>query len=102
MRTRILMASQLSDAVIGVAREILPPGYELIVAEFDSAGLDVMIEEPPAAEHKLFGLNNIVRTPHMAGPSWENWKQAFRNSFDNIQRVARGEKPLWVIPELRG
>jgi len=40
-------------------------------------------------------------TPHMAGPSWENWKKAFRNAFDNIERVARGEKPLWVIPELR-
>src|SRR5467141_1346803 len=37
MPTRILMASQLSDAVMDVAREILPPGYELIVAEFDSA-----------------------------------------------------------------
>src|ERR1700738_4698501 len=35
MPTRILMASQLSDAVMDVAREILPPGYELIVAEFD-------------------------------------------------------------------
>jgi hypothetical protein len=30
----------------------------------------------------------------MAGPSWENWKKAFRNSFDNIERVARGEKSL--------
>src|ERR1700736_4558824 len=37
MPTRILMASQLSDAVMDVVREILPPGYELIVAEFDSA-----------------------------------------------------------------
>ena len=24
-----------------------------------------------------------------------------RDGFDNVQRVARGEKPLWVIPELR-
>ena len=24
----------------------------------------------------------------------------FRNAFDNVQRVARGEKPLWVVPEL--
>jgi hypothetical protein len=38
----------------------------------------------------------------MAGPSRENWKKAFRNSFDNIERVARGEKPAWIIPELRG
>jgi phosphoglycerate dehydrogenase-like enzyme len=47
-------------------------------------------------------LPNIIPTPHLAGASWENWKKAFRNSFDNIERVARGEKPLWVIPELRG
>jgi pimeloyl-ACP methyl ester carboxylesterase len=37
MPTRILMASQLSAAVMDVAREILPPGYELVVADFDSA-----------------------------------------------------------------
>src|SRR5262249_35218458 len=30
------------------------------------AGLDVMIEEPPAPQRKLFGLNNIVLTPPMA------------------------------------
>jgi hypothetical protein len=66
------------------------------------ARLDVMVDEPPASEHKLFTLQNVILTPHLAGPSWENWKKAFRNSFDNIERVARGEKPLWVIPELRG
>ena len=62
----------------------------------------LLVEEPPAPEHKLFTLQNVILTPHLAGPSWENWKKAFRNSFDNIERVARGEKPLWVIPELRG
>ena len=65
------------------------------------AGLEVMVDEPPASEHGLFTLQNVILTPHLAGPSWENWKKAFRNSFDNIERVARGEKPLWVIPELR-
>jgi len=57
-----------------------------------------MVEEPPAPEHKPLTLPNIILTPHMAGPRWENWKKAFGNSFDNIERVARGEKPLWVIP----
>jgi len=65
-------------------------------------GPEVMVEEPPAPEHKLFTLQNVILTPHLAGPSWENCKKAFRNSFDNIERVARGEKPLWIIPELRG
>ncbi|HET7875653.1 MAG TPA: 2-hydroxyacid dehydrogenase [Methylomirabilota bacterium] len=66
-----------------------------------AAGLDVMIEEPPAQKHPLFGLDNVIITPHMAGPTWENWPRAFRNSYDNVQRVAAGRPPLWVIPELR-
>jgi len=66
-----------------------------------AAGLDVMVEEPPLANHPLFALENVTFTPHMAGPTWENWTKAFRNAFDNVQRVARGERPLWVIPELR-
>jgi phosphoglycerate dehydrogenase-like enzyme len=65
------------------------------------AGLDVMVEEPPPARHALFGLDNVMITPHMAGPTWENWPRAFRNAYDNIQRVAAGREPLWVIPELR-
>ena len=64
------------------------------------AGLDVMVEEPPAKDHRLFALPSVTITPHMAGPTWENWPRVFRNAFDNIQRVAAGRAPLWVIPEL--
>jgi len=67
-----------------------------------AAGVDVMEQEPPPANHQFFELDNITITPHMAGPTWENWGKAFRNAFDNIQRVAAGERPLWIIPELRG
>ena len=66
-----------------------------------AAGLDVMVQEPPIANHPLFALENVTFTPHTAGPTWDNWFKAFRNAFDNVQRVARGEPPLWVIPELR-
>src|SRR6266545_3700872 len=64
------------------------------------AGLDVMAEEPPASGHPLFALPNVTLTPHSAGPTWENWTARFRNGFDNIQRVAAGGRPRWVIPEL--
>jgi phosphoglycerate dehydrogenase-like enzyme len=64
------------------------------------AGLDVMVEEPPKAGHPLFSLPNITLTPHSAGPTWENWTARFRNGFDNIQRMAGGAAPRWVIPEL--
>jgi len=73
----------------------------LASGQIAAAGLDVMVDEPPAANHPLFALENITITPHTAGPTWENWAKAFRNSFDNVQRVAAGRKPLWVIPELQ-
>ena len=66
------------------------------------AGLDVFEEEPPPADNPLFRLKNVVLTPHFAGPTWDNQQARFRNAFDNCQRVARGEKPLWIIPELAG
>lgn len=65
------------------------------------AGLDVFDQEPPAANNPLFGLDNVILTPHFAGPTWDNQYGRFRNAFDNVQRVARHERPLWVIPELR-
>jgi phosphoglycerate dehydrogenase-like enzyme len=64
------------------------------------AGLDVFAEEPPPADHPLFKLDNVVLTAHLAGPTWESNTARLRNAFDNVQRVARGEPPLWVIPEL--
>jgi phosphoglycerate dehydrogenase-like enzyme len=73
----------------------------LTTRQIAGAGLDVMTEEPPPANHPLFSLDNILITPHTAGPTWENWTKAFRNAFDNVQRVASGTQPMWVIPELR-
>ena len=65
------------------------------------AGIDVFDQEPPLSDNPLCGLENVIATPHFAGPTWENQQSRFRNGFDNVQRVARGDKPLWVIPELR-
>ena len=64
------------------------------------AGLDVLVDEPPPKDHPLFSLPSVTLTPHSAGPTWENWTARFRNGFDNIERVAAGRRPLWVIPEL--
>jgi phosphoglycerate dehydrogenase-like enzyme len=65
------------------------------------AGIDVFEQEPPPADNPLFALDNVVLTPHFAGPTWDNQQARFRNAFDNVQRVARGETPLWIVPELR-
>jgi phosphoglycerate dehydrogenase-like enzyme len=64
------------------------------------AGLDVFDQEPPPPNNPLFSLPNVTLTAHMAGPTWDTQFSRFRNAFDNCQRVIRGDKPLWVIPEL--
>jgi phosphoglycerate dehydrogenase-like enzyme len=64
------------------------------------AGLDVFDQEPPPPDNPLFRLDNVVLSAHFAGPTWDNHVARFRNAFDNVQRVERGEKPLWVVPEL--
>ncbi len=64
------------------------------------AGLDVFDQEPPPSDNPLFALRNVVLTSHFAGPTWDNQIARLRNAFDNVQRVQRGEKPLWVVPEL--
>ena len=65
------------------------------------AGLDVFDQEPPRPDNPLFALQNVVLTAHFAGPTLDNQYTRFRNAFDNCQRVIRGDKPLWVIPELQ-
>jgi phosphoglycerate dehydrogenase-like enzyme len=79
-----------------------PALYEALTnGTIAGAGLDVFDQEPPPANNPLFTLDNVILTPHYAGPTWDNQSARFRNGFDNVQRVARGDKPLWVIPELR-
>jgi phosphoglycerate dehydrogenase-like enzyme len=66
------------------------------------AGLDVFDEEPPPADNPLFNLDNVVLTAHFAGPTSDNHVARFRNAFDNVERMIRGDKPFWVVPELAG
>jgi glyoxylate reductase/D-3-phosphoglycerate dehydrogenase len=76
--------------------------HALSAGKLFGAGLDVFDQEPPPPDNPLLKLDNVVLTAHFAGPTWDNHVARFRNAFDNVQRVARGEPPLWVVPELLG
>jgi glyoxylate reductase/D-3-phosphoglycerate dehydrogenase len=64
------------------------------------AGLDVFAEEPTPPDNPILKLDNVVLTAHLAGPTLESNLARLRNAFDNVERVGRGEPPLWVAPEL--
>ena len=65
------------------------------------AGLDVLSSEPAPADHPLLSLPNVFATPHVAGLSAEAVRRAWQCVASNVDRVERGERPLWVVnPEV--
>ncbi len=65
-----------------------------------AAGLDVLEVEPTPVDNPLFDLDNVVITPHMAGPGEESTQRAATFAFYNIGRVLSGETPeSLVYPE---
>jgi glyoxylate reductase len=62
-----------------------------------AAAVDVYVSEPPPANHPYFGVENIILTPHLAGSTLESGMRIMSMSQDNLIRVMKGEKPLWVL-----
>jgi phosphoglycerate dehydrogenase-like enzyme len=65
------------------------------------AGLDTQEKEPAEPTNPLLTLPNVTLTPHSAGPTVDSFRKRFHNGYANIQRVANGQPPLWVIPEMQ-
>ena len=63
------------------------------------AGFDVFAEEPIPSTHPFFTLPpekraKIIVTAHIAGQTTDSKKRNFSMALDNVERVARGERPL--------
>jgi glyoxylate reductase len=58
------------------------------------AGLDVLAQEPPDADHPLLTCPNVILTPHVAAGTRDAYRTKMEAVFANMQRVARGEAPL--------
>ncbi len=104
--TKIIDAAKLalmkSTAVlINVGRGALVDETALAEALRDKkiafAAVDVFTEEPPPKNHPLFGLENVILTPHLAGSTRESGMRIINMALDNLGRVMKGEKPLWVL-----
>jgi phosphoglycerate dehydrogenase-like enzyme len=73
----------------------------LDAAHILGAALDTVDPEPPPSDHLLLRHPRAIVTPHIAGPTEESWPRRISNAYENIARVARGEAPQWIIPEMR-
>jgi D-3-phosphoglycerate dehydrogenase len=64
-------------------------------------GTDVLDQEPPAADHPLLKLPNVVCTPHVASRTYESVVRQATCSVKNLILAMNGEKPIaQVNPEV--
>ena len=79
-RGKVCKIDDLADAIEG--------------GDIAGCGLDVFEEEPLPSEHKLWGLPNVLMTPHVAVKDAENIpERRFQVLMDNARRFLK-EEPL--------
>lgn len=66
------------------------------------AGLDVTDPEPLTPGHRLWGLPNVVLTPHMAAASDQLERRLATLARENLRRYAAGERLISVVAPRRG
>jgi D-3-phosphoglycerate dehydrogenase len=100
-----LAAMKPTSLLINTARGPLVDEAALVRAlrerRIAGAGLDVFGEEPPAADHPLFGLPNVVLTPHSAGLTLQSAVRMATDAAQAIVDVLEGRRPDGVVnPEV--
>ena len=66
------------------------------------AGLDVTEPEPLPADHELWGMPNVIITPHVGGDSDEHMERLWLLFRENLRRFVNGEPLLSVVDKRRG
>ena len=59
--------------------------------------LDVVDPEPLPPDHPLFGLSNVLITPHVGGATSAMSPRIIKLITSQVQRLQRGEEPINVV-----
>ncbi len=72
----------------------------LTVGRIAGAGLDVFLQEPPPLDHPLFGFDNVITSPHIAGMTIESMHEMVAETARQwITVFDGGVPPRLVNPE---
>ncbi len=66
------------------------------------AGLDVLAEEPPSADHPIWSAPNAIVTPHIAGGSPLRADRVVDHFCENLRRYQSGQELLAEYDAARG
>ena len=59
------------------------------------AGIDVTVEEPLAENSPLWGMENVMLTPHTGGETRKYEENVADYLIENLERLSRGEADLF-------
>ncbi len=71
--------------------------WALQEGEIAKAALDVLEEEPPPADSKLFDLEEVILTPHLASNTETGVSNMFTESAQNLIAGLEGKQPKFLI-----
>jgi len=66
------------------------------------AGIDAFAKEPLPQDSPLWGLDNVMISPHNAGVTPENWEARRQVLRENLKRFLNGEPFLYVVDKKAG
>ncbi|HLH73813.1 MAG TPA: D-2-hydroxyacid dehydrogenase, partial [Chloroflexota bacterium] len=73
----------------------------LRAGELAGAGLDVFEIEPLPADHPLWGMENVVITPHVAGVGPYTVERRHQVLLENVRRFVAGEPLINVVDKVQ-
>jgi phosphoglycerate dehydrogenase-like enzyme len=76
--------------------------HALTEGKIAGAGLDVFVEEPLPEASALWGLPNVIITPHTSGHSPHYWERATAIFCENLRRYRAGGELLNVVDKELG
>ena len=69
----------------------------LRAGQLAGAGLDVFLEEPPAASHPLLAFDNVIASPHIAGVTHEAMHEMARAAAEQWVDIFAGKVPPRLV-----